>query len=50
MIWFWPDNIESGGKGGLRNIEIGTAPLSDMNFCYAFAFLIGQALILKVLS
>ena len=20
MIWFYPDNIERGGKGGLRNI------------------------------
>jgi len=22
MIWFYPDNIESGGKCGLRNIKI----------------------------
>ena len=26
MIWFYPDNIESGGKGGLRNIKIRNSP------------------------
>jgi len=26
MIWFYPDNIESGDKCGLRNIKIRNSP------------------------
>ena len=37
MIWFCPDNIESGGTGGLRNIEICNSP---------YTFWISEALIL----
>ena len=48
MIWIHPDNIESGGKCGLRNIKIRNSPSEWDEFFYAFAFLIGQALILML--
>ena len=36
MIWFCPDNIESGGKCGLCNIEIRNSPseLDEFLLCF----------------
>jgi hypothetical protein len=42
MIWFYPDNIESGGKYGLSSIKIRNSPSELHDFFYVFAFLIGH--------
>ena len=36
MIWFYPDNIESGGKCGLHNIKIRNSPPEWHEFFLCF--------------
>ena len=50
MIWFIQTILKAEVNEGCAILKFATALLSDINFVYAFAFLIGQALILKVSS
>ena len=50
MIWFYPDNIESGGKCGLRNIKIRNSPSELREFFLCFRIFVRPGLNFNVIN